>query len=51
MSSFLLSLKFTVTKDSQGGCLVFERYLKVGLGKKFFVGARAADWLVAKGWW
>ncbi|GAA5863255.1 hypothetical protein JCM5353_008121 [Sporobolomyces roseus] len=29
---------------------LFERYLKVGLGKKFFVGVRAADWLVGKGW-
>ncbi|GAA6009819.1 hypothetical protein JCM11491_000827 [Sporobolomyces phaffii] len=29
---------------------LFERYLEVGLGKRFFVGKSAAKWLVEKGW-
>ncbi|GAA5936983.1 Mim2p [Sporobolomyces koalae] len=29
---------------------LFERYLQVGLGKRFFVGNRISTWLVTKGW-
>lgn len=30
--------------------IVFERYLKVGLGKQFFVGVKVSNWLIEKGW-
>ncbi|GAA5981954.1 hypothetical protein JCM5350_006578 [Sporobolomyces pararoseus] len=29
---------------------LFERYLKVGLGKQFWVGRTVSNWLIEKGW-